>query len=895
MIVSVRVNTRASIFPRVLVRKAGLTVTVMNELRFHRTIDRVDRFIALTEWCEHHKDRLCDILFRLVKHWEDDNKLLLRLKRDVFNSRITKLKFGQIIPYLECHEVHQDERKLILKWFECQNERQLIMRNGQHWLEEEYQEKRSVMQQKLAHKDVENALLLSSVRLYPKLKSYRRVPLEANMTRERKTTNVFYRYLSRMSMKTSPFSFFTNISSARLSDHANSLYFATGNQTPVSACSVNLALINRWIDLLQKHPEIRKQLPVQATPVMWLSDDRIHFIVRSNREGFVKKLVHSEESIISMRRTTSLDSILRLVRSPIKYEDFVEVLCSSANVPMEKAEQVAEQLLSTGVIECRIPLPEMEPDPLCWLIDYLEQLTVKQVSSFISIMQEMRYVMKQFPEQPFEERYAGLLLLQRKSEELFEDLGAREESSWENYLIYEDVIRPENHDVIYEKPFQSAVRDLAALFQILPLVDENIYHRESIKYFYRRQYQSRKIPLLEFFQAYTTAVGQDSIYDENRSPFFAFNPFQLKQLDEISELTMEWYDWIYSNRDRELNLDGERVRGLSERIPALFRRGTNMTVFCQPVVLGEGQAGIVVNNIYRGPLAPFVRYRESLPMLARDLDQAIVPGKQEQELDADIIGSFGLNANLHTPVTPLTIAYGQASPVDDKALRLTDLYIELDHTGELVLVTSDGQKIRTLDMGMMHRSFHPALYRFLTHLYQSEYMPLVDTDLALFAESQRSTIRQEEQVRMGNAVLARKRWFIGKDLIPQIEPGESDFDYFHRLRKWQQQHRLPGEAFVRARHVEEAYAGQLRPDHNEATLGKGRPGTEFKPQYVDFDNYISVNLFAKMAKEAHHVIILEEAFPSREDWNQMGQDYVVEWVIELSDDERYDFRRLGGQ
>lgn len=128
------------------------------------------------------------------------------------------------------------------------------------------------------------------------------------------------------------------------------------------------------------------------------------------------------------------------------------------------------------------------------------------------------------------------------------------------------------------------------------------------------------------------------------------------------------------------------------------------------------------------------------------------------------------------------------------------------------------------------------------------------------------------RVRYRGLVLARHTWKTAPDRLPRRRSSQSDAAWFLAWQRWRSEHRIPRRVFAT---VDTAEAG------DDTDQGPTHPS---KPQYVDFDNFLSLQLLDHMIAEAKRRVVLTEMFPDPEDLWLRGEEgaYVSEQTVEIT-------------
>ena len=154
-------------------------------------------------------------------------------------------------------------------------------------------------------------------------------------------------------------------------------------------------------------------------------------------------------------------------------------------------------------------------------------------------------------------------------------------------------------------------------------------------------------------------------------------------------------------------------------------------------------------------------------------------------------------------------------------------------------------------------------------------------------------------MRLGDhLVLARRRWSVPRALFPRRTAGEGDFEHFARVQRWRREHDLPREVFLSLFPAHPWAVAEPPPPKPEAAAEPGgeppapdearpapprRRGHPHKPQYVDFDNPLLVDLFGRALENLEELdAYLYERLPAAEHAAAAGDErYVTELVVQV--------------
>jgi len=192
-------------------------------------------------------------------------------------------------------------------------------------------------------------------------------------------------------------------------------------------------------------------------------------------------------------------------------------------------------------------------------------------------------------------------------------------------------------------------------------------------------------------------------------------------------------------------------------------------------------------------------------------------------------------------------------------------------------------------------------------------------------EEAEPTVVRRPRIRLnGQVVLARQQWWVPSTQFPERRENEDDVAYFARVDRWRREHGMPSEVYVRLRPLsatedeadeetaleEDEPAEELHEAPTEDTPTAAEEGREngepqdeddegspaqqrqnrtrrsrdyHKPQYIDFQNPLLVNLFGKLTVNLdRYVATVEERFPEPTDLPETdGQRYTNELILQM--------------
>jgi hypothetical protein len=167
-----------------------------------------------------------------------------------------------------------------------------------------------------------------------------------------------------------------------------------------------------------------------------------------------------------------------------------------------------------------------------------------------------------------------------------------------------------------------------------------------------------------------------------------------------------------------------------------------------------------------------------------------------------------------------------------------------------------------------------------------------------------------------NIILSRKRWHIPQVLFPGRRSGEAASRYYERLGGWRRTHGIPSEVFMRIQamppprrniandpspaddqtaSVKNQQLPRKIENHQTQQVPAAKPSPLptpqkavsrdlYKPQYIDFENPLLVELFGHISSSLERFsVTLEERLPNKDQLIQINNDrYVTEFILQLN-------------
>jgi hypothetical protein len=244
------------------------------------------------------------------------------------------------------------------------------------------------------------------------------------------------------------------------------------------------------------------------------------------------------------------------------------------------------------------------------------------------------------------------------------------------------------------------------------------------------------------------------------------------------------------------------------------------------------------------------------------------------------------NANMHPPLLDFEISSpgAQTSFPPDRQIPVSDLRVIVGGSAATPLSLirhSTGEQVEVMDLGFLGLPFRAPLFQLLVHGFSRAkylgYQPLTRAAAAAagatFVIQPDSVVARPRVVFDDRLVLQRRGWTVGHEALPSRQPDETDASFYAKVNEWRESHGIPERVFVyltRERGVERKGATKLTRD-------------DYKPQFIDFRNWLTVDLFERMRARVAQSVLIEEMLPSADSMLPIGgRRYAAELIVQWS-------------
>lgn len=799
-------SNKPTLLSPVLLRVAGLSIDVLDELRAPVITYRLEQYAYRCQQLDRQKEPLLNELFAFIEKQCPAGKpqqLLQQIRRDLHNDRAVRAK-----------EVIQAEQwlpeRLLLKLRTYIEDRQAVaqyLRTTAKLYQQQAIQGRQHFQRLVGDPAFQRGLALSSLSLLRQATSYRQTHPARFRKDDFQVENGLLRYLSRAATKTTPYSTLTHLATVPI--HAGESYeWATGPSR--SHVRLSVRLLGVFETLLRTNRRLYEQWPVTVNPGVLLTGNSLSYIRQTN----------GQVSCVRISVNPALRWVVRSRATPWLYTNWVEQLQQRFRSTSREARQYVDKLIELGVLQHSLPVSAADPDWAVRLLDWLiehQWVAARFVDGQLSLLKALLATADLLPIATPGQRQTLLVKAQSVLAEHISQLSQPPPTDFwplrPEQLFFEDVTRP----VQGHLPKQDMKRLIAPVDRLTNHI-ATAYTASShgLTDLFKTSYAATEtVPITTFFAHYLS----QSEHVPTRSPV-------------RPAIRAQWEQWATAG------LREQTVFLTSEWIPDSVQKTVSQGVFWQSWFDRKGRLHAALNELAGGFGRLYGRFLPYFsPSLTHELTRSNRAVAQTDCLLVEATDDHFHNANFHPALLDGVILTPTGHlPADSRQkILLNELSIRLSENGQqLILFHAPSQKrVQVIDMGF--QATRSRLYTFL-----SQFRPVPELSLTLFT----SVVNQwyEQQQPAGSVriwprivldrqlIIQRQTWWLPVGTDDTLPIGEDAFAFFRATHNWKQRHQLPEEVFV------------------------SLPGTpsadDRKPQYIRFDSPLLVDLFRRLVRKA---------------------------------------------
>ncbi|MEM9823668.1 MAG: lantibiotic dehydratase, partial [Bacteroidota bacterium] len=253
---------------------------------------------------------------------------------------------------------------------------------------------------------------------------------------------------------------------------------------------------------------------------------------------------------------------------------------------------------------------------------------------------------------------------------------------------------------------------------------------------------------------------------------------------------------------------------------------------------------------------------------------------QGKDLFVELLDASYFNANVHPPLLQyeMQMPGSQNNLPEAQRIKLEDLTVRVNpDTASLQLFHEPSQKrVFLFDFGFEALANRSPLYRFMAHFSKptTNFSALCDLINEIVCPDNTADLIHHPSIRLEDRLyLQRERWYFHQSGIPRLGKGETDAAFFLRINQWRKEQQLPQHVFYSLNPKDIDLSGLKEQDRPKSKK------EDYKPQYLDFNHPLAVQVFAKGLSRVPLYLKIEEMLPSPKDGIAVNDENFVNEVV----------------
>lgn len=810
-----------------------------------------------------------------VQESDDDRKILINLKRNIFNLRKNFLKSVEKNHDLIMKNGMKDKIdqfvKMFLDWDELKNTyRELYVK------EEKLERERLVD----AYKENEDVLAKAMKFIHPstlqKLKKYTNIPANMHKAKERKCDDTVAKVITRAAHKTSPFSTFTHVGAGIMGEDIGGI--SSSKYTTVTKFNIVYALrIYEKVILL---PEIMEQSTYKFADTLVYLRGKFYWTVLADAPDKRKKVYKTVDELITVNGNAILESVYYefLPKKEFTFKQLHQFLINK-----KLSDEKAKQLLITLVQKqffCNVKFLDQNSNNIIGeFIEILEEYTKDIIISQISdLLNRLRIINREII--TFDGKDA---VYQLKSLDKIADICREITTEYEigefdeKQILYMDSIL--NHikmlDVQkWEKIFQSM-----SIFQEFAKVFDISYRFQLMlgRKFYE-MFGTEKVSIKEkehiiLDTLLTNLIANIDLWDNQLRVSSQY--FDISELKKLEELKNDFLQFLFENMEKQqIDFSSEKLQDYINELPGLVKKQPQSNSF---FMQDTGKNNLkVLNDFYAGHMVFLARFIRNMPFVYENGKfQDYIKTTMWDENIADMYLMYGFNANRRKNLTKKAISLPNNRVIDNRkeqfeeVVDLHDLYMQYDMIEKRIKLYQGEEEIKPQFLGTLVTTLLPSVTAMI-HLLNFNVVLLQDIGYSMILHflDQKEDFKIKEFPRIvmdGQVVMSRRRWLVNTDYMENIKNAK-DNELVEQTLAFIQENNFPRRIFV------------SKFFYKNEGLNSSDDNTD-KPMFMDMSSPVLVVLLKKNIMNTKY-IIMEEVLPDLS--NNDKETYVSEYIFEIS-------------
>jgi hypothetical protein len=861
-------------FPKL--RISGASFDLLQRFNFKRTRSSLNKLETLEKSLTALITLLSDDLHRLNVMITDGKKqqIIQNVRRDIYNNRNLSPRGLELISELLTPGLNRS----LGKYIRLRRIKEAALQDCQRIYNEEMISNRVIIRKMIGSPGYLEGLLLSSYELPGRIREYLAKDPNHPDKKDLSLELTLLKYYSRMATKTTPFGAFTKIVVAGLEE--NNEWLKTPEiQSRKSVITLDPAIFKIIKDLLYSSRHLVHILCLRLNNSIVLRENQYRFL--KGEDGV--------EVFCQLEKVPLLDFVFEMLlkATRIGYSEFIHQCLSGIDASEEAVIRMTDKLIETGFLEYQIPVSDSASDWDNELLKYLKRKTYRSIQGVNEILEALvkLQALKKIYSVSRADKRALLLSEMKDAVTIMHDSVAMHISAskipeqqsqtlnrylhsarqtlqrlWP-YKLINEITADRGNYAIGKHQTSLIAANLQQLLHHLNFFAVNHFRGCYLTRFFKENYASGEyVCLIDFYERYSKIHGQQPITSVRDTG-----------LEETKAIWIKRFCERFANvaaREDEVHIDDALLDHANECLDVNSEESTirfSVTGMLQ-FFYRDGKLKCVLNSQGTG-------YGKLYSRFLHAFDKEVTTKLKEHNSAAS--GPAIFIENTESSFNSLNIR--PALLADTGNIRLAEVYVCLDEkTGKMKLMRKDThQQIFVVNNNLLAEELRSNFFQFLNAFAPAEPNTSFEVLNAALDESIRSQ-RQNGSLNTGililprviyhnNIIVRRKAWVIPKPALPLEDIRETDWQYFSKVKKWQEQNNIPVYAFFR---VDRGHKDRKRKD-------------DYKPQFMDFSNPFFVRIFRKAIQNVSTDLLIEETLPHPSDMiKRSGKLHAYELAIQ---------------
>lgn len=696
-----------------------------------------------------------------------------------------------------------------------------------------------------------NATKLIDSHLIEYIGKYKEFDFSTLNSKQRKKELSLLKIFLKASMKTSPFSTFTN----------SIFHLTTPKKDTIGKNNIfaelNVTVILQIYSVVKKRAHYRLKMPYELNPSL----DKIgsSYAYTSLIDGDFHKVFQTESVQYKIKQNRLLNYLYDNKKG--KYFDYAAL----QKIFPELSEEIYFKLIDSTIV---VPAKNIELSKIGSLAKFLNFIKDWEldndvfINKIYNILQYVDGLLRRYNITDIEDwysKYQTLKLIHSNISVIYELAGIGEISIRD--VLYEDFVSLGTCSINDSYRYRE---EIDCLIKLSVLFDVNFKFQNYFGKLFHEKFGDNFIATNE------KSVIELIVRNNRKFDFLWQNEWSCENLSDDSELNIR----LNNLKEKFINiLDNSKDGKLSSReIQQIFDNNLDyfpnirsLDLFYQDVEGGQ----IVINDIYKGYLTYFSRFIDYVfPESFEEFNKyKKILFNNSKETVAEIMEFHGFNSNIHSSLASTRFTTKGSYDYEnlygaEQRINFGELYYKYDEKTKKVKLTDQNKDFSVMFLGNLVPSSLSGIFGLLNSLFSSFKLDF-PIHRYVFLKNHGKNIIKIPRYSIGDVIVQRKGWIVKREIFMELFTDDwVKTSYF--IWKFFNENGIPEQHFI------QGYFGKEYSEFEASTKYK-----KLKPMYIDMRNPLILFHLSSLIPETEY-ILFEEALPDVEP----TKDYTCEKLIE---------------